>query len=58
MKRTLMWGAQRQMDVTYSGSTKTEKAVLVDPASIGSKPDAQAWAEQHNAKLVRVAVMR
>ena len=50
----MAWGASVPTEITYAGSKKPEKATLVAPESVGSKPFAASWAAGHDGKLVRV----
>jgi hypothetical protein len=56
MKTTLFWGAVVATEVAYEGK-KPEKASLVAPESIGSKPHALQYAKEHDGKLTRVLKM-
>jgi len=57
LKARMAWGASVPTEITYAGSKKPEKATLVAPESVGSKPFAASWAAEHDGKLVRVQVM-
>ena len=55
MKRWMRWGVANETNVTY-GDAKPTKTVLIDPRSIGSKSEAEAWRAEHGGRLTTVEV--
>lgn len=55
MKRRMRWGVANETNVTY-GDAKPTKTVLIDPRSIGSKSEAEAWRAEHGGRLTTVEV--